>query len=124
MATAKIKTSKSDENTSTLKFILSYVSFCRLEQTLTRNLFLSASTEAKLASSPPSSSGRGDGGGINSRTGSIDKRQSGPTTLDLVRIDDIIIQTINEMAELPAVLEDPALQAALLARILVYRGRR
>ena len=49
IATAKVKSSKSDENTANLQFALGYVSYLRVSRTIQRNLLLIQETQRKLA---------------------------------------------------------------------------
>ncbi|KAI9356241.1 hypothetical protein DFJ73DRAFT_823537 [Zopfochytrium polystomum] len=106
IATNRVKSSKSEENTANLKFIHSYVSFVRLNKTIERNQFLAEATTIRLTTA----------------TAISDKKQ--PKPFDLVRVDDIILQTLKEMSELPAVKDDPFLQSTLSVKMAAFKGKR
>ncbi|KAJ3330852.1 signal recognition particle subunit srp68 [Blyttiomyces sp. JEL0837] len=105
--TAKVTTSKSEEITANLKFILSYISFMRLSKTIERNSLLLQATKSKLEAQSRRPTDK--------KSGKFD---------DIVKAFDVILQTLGEMLELSAVKEDAALQAIITAKVSLYKGER
>ncbi|KAJ3094611.1 signal recognition particle subunit srp68 [Phlyctochytrium planicorne] len=112
ITTTKIKSSKSEENTASLQFAFSYVSYMRLKYTIDRVLLIMEITENRL-SNPAANSFFVLAG---------DKKQ--PSRDDLVRLCDNILQSLNEMAELPSVSSDAVLQAIIASKVSLVKARR
>ncbi|KAJ1564601.1 signal recognition particle subunit srp68, partial [Cladochytrium tenue] len=107
VATARVKTSKSAENTSNLRFLHSYVSYLRLSRTLERDAVLVEAAKARLAA-----------------PAAADRRPLAARAAEIVRVNDVILRTAGEISELSAVKEDPALGAIAGLRTLVLQARR
>jgi signal recognition particle subunit SRP68 len=115
LATLKVKSSKSSETTSHLKFASHFVHYMRLSRTCERSLLLLDVAEYRLDT--PSSS-------TTKTTDSIsgDKRQ--PKREDAVRLADSLLLTVGEMSELEGVKENVVLQAFVSAKTTLFKAKR
>ncbi|KAK9764477.1 signal recognition particle subunit srp68 [Basidiobolus ranarum] len=106
-ATAKVKSSKSEENTANVKFIFNYIVYHRHLQTLKRNLFLVRSIKERIE------------GGIAPANDAKPPRYQ-----DLVKLYDNILQVLNELKEFLISQDEPALGYIIEAAFAYYRGVR
>ncbi|KAI8844172.1 hypothetical protein BC829DRAFT_400506 [Chytridium lagenaria] len=112
ITTAKIKSSKSEENTANLQFAFSYISYLRLRHTIDRIILIMDATALKLNNSFANSSI------------SIGGDRKPPNRDDLVRQCDAILQTLAEMSELHSVQNDAVLQTIISAKTFIFKARR
>ncbi|KAI8808146.1 hypothetical protein BJ742DRAFT_809857 [Cladochytrium replicatum] len=128
IATAKVKSSKSEENTANLQFLFSYVSYRRLMKTIERNLVLvdatlqrlrqRTSTATSVSSKPVSGTSatkRSDGSSIFGKK---------PKPEDIVKLYDAIVQSVNEAKELSAIQTDLILQSILVSELSFIKAKR
>ncbi|ORX81532.1 hypothetical protein K493DRAFT_411954 [Basidiobolus meristosporus CBS 931.73] len=106
-ATAKVKSSKSEENTSNLRSIFKYIVYHRHLQTLKRNLFLVRSIKARIE------------GGI-----APVNLAKPPRYQDLVKLYDSILQVLDELKDFLISQDEPALGSIVEVATLYYRGAR
>ncbi|KAJ3038273.1 signal recognition particle subunit srp68 [Rhizophlyctis rosea] len=104
VATAKVKSSKSDENTNNLQLAFAYVSYLRVSRTIQRNLLLIEETERKLAQM--------EGG----------KKAAKPE--DIVKLHDSIIQSVSEIQDMPGIQSDRSLQSILTTKVNLNKAKR
>ncbi|KAJ1535483.1 signal recognition particle subunit srp68 [Nowakowskiella sp. JEL0078] len=114
IATAKVKSSKSDETTAHLNFVFAYITFNRLQKTMQRNLLLIEATKAKLTA--------GSTGSVSAKEGGIFTKK--PKGEDIIRLYDGILQSLREAKDLTAVESDIVLQNILTARIFIMKAQR
>ncbi|KAJ3039349.1 signal recognition particle subunit srp68, partial [Rhizophlyctis rosea] len=105
VATAKVKSSKSDGYTANLQFTFGYVSYLRVSRTIQRNLLLIEETLRKLAQPDV-------------------KEKKAPKPEDAVRLHDTIIQAVTELQDMPAIQTDLSLQGILTAKLNLYKAKR
>ncbi|KAI9207827.1 uncharacterized protein BJ171DRAFT_596257 [Polychytrium aggregatum] len=109
IATTKIKSSKSDENSRNLQLLFSYVAFNRLRITIDRNLLLIEILKQKLRDQ-------------ERRGGKPDKKSVKPE--EIVKLYEIITRALVEMKDLPALESDNNYQNLCNARLLYYKAIR
>jgi len=105
LATDKVTSSKSEEKTSNLKYLFSYISYQRLMYTLKRNLLLIKQIEINTAN-PTSDNAK------------LCKPEN------VVKLYDTIQQVINEIKELPFIDSDVSLSALLSIKTWYYKACR
>ncbi|KAJ3170488.1 signal recognition particle subunit srp68 [Irineochytrium annulatum] len=89
IATAKVKSSKSEETTAQLQFALSHVSYLRLCRTVERTVLLLESARARLGRPTP-----------NRSIGSVSGDRRTPRMEDLVRFCDTVLHTLSEIGDM------------------------
>ncbi|TPX59749.1 hypothetical protein SpCBS45565_g07664 [Spizellomyces sp. 'palustris'] len=107
LATAKVKSSKSDQNSANLQLALAYVTFLRLSISIDRNLEL-----IEIAKSKRNGQGRFKG------------TKKGAKPEDIVRFYDAIIQGLDDMKKFSVVDSDLAFHSFLSAKSHMYKAQR
>ncbi|KAJ3079824.1 signal recognition particle subunit srp68 [Quaeritorhiza haematococci] len=111
IATAKVKSSKSEANTAALQLAHGYVVFTRLSRTVERNLLLVDILKRGIGKVGAGSVATGDG-------------KKAPRMEDVVRLYDTVLQSFNEMRDLPAFQNDLPLQSLITAKTYLYKAQR
>ncbi|KND05197.1 uncharacterized protein SPPG_00857 [Spizellomyces punctatus DAOM BR117] len=109
LATAKVKSSKGDQNSANLQLALAYVTFLRLSISIDRNLEL-----IEVAKSKRHGQGRFLAKGM----------KKGAKPEDIVRFYDAIIQGLDDMKKFGVVDSDLALHSFLSAQSHMYKAQR
>lgn len=109
IATAKVKSSKSEENTAKLRLIHGFIAYSRLSCTIDRNIVLLDMAKSKLLdrnAKPPK------------------KLLTGCRFEDVIKLHDIIIQSLMEMRDIPVLESDVVILEMILAKIFLYKAYR
>ncbi|CAG8715630.1 14644_t:CDS:2, partial [Ambispora leptoticha] len=108
VATAKVKSSKSEQNTANLNFIYTYVAYNYLSRRIQRNLMLVDSLRRSFEQHEEQDTGKFI----------IGKLQ------DIIKLYENVLQSIIEISELPAVQDDFALSQEIEAKLLYYKASK
>ncbi|KAF9997663.1 signal recognition particle subunit srp68 [Entomortierella chlamydospora] len=107
IAAAKVKSSKSEQNTAELNMIATYVGYSSLRHAIDRNLILAKDIYNKLE-------------GDESTT----DRNEDVQYQNLVKAYDNVVQNLTTIQELPGVVADTQLSAEVESKLLYYKAWR
>ncbi|KAF9933910.1 signal recognition particle subunit srp68 [Linnemannia zychae] len=107
VATAKVKSSKSEQNTADLNMIATYIGYSSLRAAIDRNLLLAKDIYNKL---------EGD-------EATTDKNED-VQYQNLVKVYDNVVQNLTAIQELPGVAADSTLVSEVENKLLYYKGWR
>ncbi|CAG8514462.1 7591_t:CDS:10 [Ambispora gerdemannii] len=107
-ATAKVKSSKSEQNTANLNFIYTFVAYNYLSRRIQRNLMLVDSLKRSFEQHEEQDTGKFISG----------KHQ------EIVKLYDNVLQSIVEISELPAVQDNLALSQEIEAKTWYHKASR
>ncbi|KAG9291736.1 hypothetical protein G9A89_012021 [Geosiphon pyriformis] len=103
-ATAKVKSSKSEKNTENINFVYSYLAYHYLSRRIQRNLMLVDSLRSQIEKS--------------------ESKSVGGKYQEIVKLYDNVLQSLNEISELPATQDNLTLAQETEAKIWYFKASR
>ncbi|XP_068732077.1 signal recognition particle subunit SRP68-like [Montipora capricornis] len=113
----KIRSHKTETQIANMQFLHVYISYIRLSKTVERNLLMAESMKRNLPPVLQTSVGE-----VTVESGPSNRKISKPE--DLVRIYDIILQNLSDMADLPGIDQDLNFSKEIAAKMLHYKAQR
>ncbi|KAJ7390150.1 signal recognition particle subunit srp68 [Desmophyllum pertusum] len=112
----KMRSQKTEAQIGNMQFLHIYIKYIRLSKTVERNLLMAESMKSSLPAILQNSVEE-----VPAEPGS-GKKISKPE--DLVRIYDIILQNLSDMADLPGIDQDLTFSKEIAAQMLQYKAHR